>query len=471
MEVLRLANLVAAVLDRAALKIASGQGCVVGHRDLEGGCELLPRTQHLARLRVCFDSPIADTAQRDPFESNRQAAGINHSHPHLKPLAGDDRPHGGRRREGGARSLGTERRGNGSKLKPQGRIDRVLELPLFDRQQEKSLVAPFRKADRLASQAQSLRQKGRDRRRVVDAVGCHGVLDPPLDRGKQSGNAVGRRAAQKLVDARDRGVDSVEESGFSLLGRDAALQPLEELVVGAGSLAPPAADLGALKAQAQGRELLVALSQPRAEGSGVDVDVPAVIGRLGARTGQPSGPEIAAVEFERLPRPQPLLADLLRESIRVPGSGECLLGRDSRDLVIAVAVSRSAVEAGDEHQGAIDANDPHDVPQDVFSAPLPERFVQVLRVAVVDQRGEVLIVQAVIPIGNQHLLRPDQAQTVEQFRPDGVGPALPPVQGEQRSAHAPAAAQVGQCPPLLVVRMGRGVQDARCRLEPQKALP
>ena len=212
----------------------------------------------------------------------------------------------------------------------------------------------------------------------------------------------------------------VSRSGAS----DAAFHPLEKMTVRARSFAPPAAVLRALKAQSQCRELLVALAQPGAERPGVDGDVPAVVGRLAAAAERVL--EIAAVELERLPGSEPLVAYLFGERIGVAGQVKRFLGHYAGRLVVAVAVLRAAVEAGDERQRAVDANDPDDIPQNVLFAPLPERLFQILGVAVVDQSGEILVVETVVAVGNEEFLGADQAQPVEQLGADGVGaPPLP----------------------------------------------
>ena len=56
------------------------------------------------------------------------------------------------------------------------------------------------------------------------------------------------------------------------------------------------------------------------------------------------------------------------------------------------------------------------VAQHVLPAPLVERLVQPLRESVVDDRREVLLIHAVVAVGGQQLLGPDQAQGIEQLR-------------------------------------------------------
>ena len=324
---------------------------------------------------------------------------------------------------------------------------------------------------RFADAGQSLGQEGRHRGRVADVESGDGILHQALRFRKQGGDALGRRASQEPIEACDRCIDPVEEAGFAFGRRHPARDPFEELVVGSGRFAPAPAGLGTLETQAQGRKLLVARSEPGAESSDIEVDVPAMVGGRAASAGRAPGPEIAPIEFERLPRAQAFLADLLGELVGVARQLEGLHGRHARRLVVAVAVPRPSVEAGDQHQRPIEADDPHDVPQDVLPPPLPQGFVQVLGVSVVDQRAEVLVVQTVVAVGNQHFLGPDQAQFIEKFRPDGVGSALAPIERQHRCPRAEAAAEVGQGAALLVVWMGSRVEDAGGRPEPLQLLP
>ena len=70
---------------------------------------------------------------------------------------------------------------------------------------------------------------------------------------------------------------------------------------------------------------------------------------------------------------------------------------------------------------------------DVLAAPLLERFVEPLREAVVDHRREVLLVDAVVPVGQQQFLGADQAERIEQLRADRVVAAFAAVERQQET--------------------------------------
>ena len=136
-----------------------------------------------------------------------------------------------------------------------------------------------------------------------------------------------------------------------------------------------------------------------------------------------------------------------------------------------MAIARIAIESGDEHQRAVNANHSDNVPQHVLPAPLTQGFAHDLGIAVVDQGCEVLVIQTVVAVGNQQFLGSDQAQPVKELRSHGVGTRLPAVQREQGGPHSLAATQMGQGPPLLVVGVGGGVENACGRLQALEMLP
>jgi hypothetical protein len=139
--------------------------------------------------------------------------------------------------------------------------------------------------------------------------------------------------------------------------------------------------------------------------------------------------------------------------------------------VIAVTVALISLEARDQHEGTLCANHPNDVAQNVLMAPLLERLIEPLGKPVVDHAREVLLVDAVVSIRNQELLRPNQADGIEQLRADGVVTGFASIQRQQRHARTLATAQHRQHTAVLVVGMRGRVHRARGRLKLQQLLP
>jgi len=221
----------------------------------------------------------------------------------------------------------------------------------------------------------------------------------------------------------------------------------------------PAAVLRALEAQADAGEVAEGLAQPRAVLAGVGADRPVLVL---AHT--------AHVQLEGLPGTQPF-RNLLRKHRGIACGAEGVLGHQPGGLVIAVTVARVSLEAGDQHQRAVDAHDPDHLAQDVLLAPLLQGLVEPFGEAVIDDAREVLLVDAVVAVGQEQLLRADEAEAVEQLGADRVVSRLPPVQREESDPRAQAAADPGQDPAVLVVRVGGRVHRARRRPQLQELLP
>ena len=143
----------------------------------------------------------------------------------------------------------------------------------------------------------------------------------------------------------------------------------------------------------------------------------------------------------------------------------------ARLAVIAVSVARVSLEARDQHQRAVHAHDPNHLAQDVLLAPFLQGFVEPLGEAVIDDAREVLVVDAIVAVGQEQLLGADEAEAVEQLGADRVVSRLSPVEREQGRPRAQAPADPGQDPAVLVVRMSGGMHRARRRPQLQELLP
>ena len=137
--------------------------------------------------------------------------------------------------------------------------------------------------------------------------------------------------------------------------------------------------------------------------------------------------------------------------------------------MVAVAVARSAVKAGDDDVRPVEPHDANAIAQHILLAPVLERLVHALRESEIGHAGKELV-NAVISAGCQEFLGAHQAQRVEQLRSDEVRAAFAAVEREQPRTHALGAGEPGDERPVLIVRMSGGVKHRGRRPEPQQAL-
>jgi hypothetical protein len=109
-----------------------------------------------------------------------------------------------------------------------------------------------------------------------------------------------------------------------------------------------------------------------------------------------------------------------RKHLRVGGGLEGVLRDETGGLVVAVTVALVALEPRNQHERAIPADDAHDVAQHRLAPPLLERLVEAFREAVVDDRREVLPIQAVVAAGHLQFLGANQSDRVEELGSDRV---------------------------------------------------
>ena len=130
-----------------------------------------------------------------------------------------------------------------------------------------------------------------------------------------------------------------------------------------------------------------------------------------------------------------------------------------------------ALKARDQDERPIHPDDPDDIAQDVLAAPFVQRFVEPLRKAVIDHRGEVLPIDSVIPIGIEQFFGPYQTESVEELGADRVVAGFAAVQRHERQPHAVPAAEQREHASVLVVGMRRGVHRAGRRRQLEDFLP
>jgi hypothetical protein len=139
--------------------------------------------------------------------------------------------------------------------------------------------------------------------------------------------------------------------------------------------------------------------------------------------------------------------------------------------VLPVAIPGRALPARHDDERARAANNAHHVAHDRLPIPQVERLVEPLRIAVIGGCREVEVVEPVVLACEQQFLGAQQSEGVEQLGADGVVARLASRDRQEDRPSADAAARGRQQRPLLVVRVGYGVQEARGGRELLEAVP
>ena len=132
-----------------------------------------------------------------------------------------------------------------------------------------------------------------------------------------------------------------------------------------------------------------------------------------------------SVILDRLPRAQAFF-QLLRKHRRVPGGLERFLRHLAGGLMIAVAVGTPADKNGSDHQRTCDTDRSHYIGQHAIVSPVIQTLLFGFRKAIIDYPSPKLL-NAIVLIGGEKLLGPDQPECVEVVGRHYVGPALSPV--------------------------------------------
>ncbi|MEZ5419846.1 MAG: hypothetical protein R2708_21225 [Vicinamibacterales bacterium] len=461
------------VVDRVAALLQAGAmevGARAERRVGADGDRESPR-QHLVGGDRRRDAGLADGRRRPARRGGERDLGRRHLAPaavgepraHLEGLAGHRRRHRRRRGEGRHRPGGLGHPGRlrrGRELQAQAGGDGLLGLPLLDAQDEERLVLAGALGDRLPDELQGRGEAGHGGRGIGHGEVGGGAAERAIHPRKLVGHALGRAPAERGVEARVAGVESVEDRAFLLGGRR---QPRAHAgvvaVVGPGAGHEPAAVLRTLETQAEAGDVVERVAEIGAVLAAVDAHRPRLVLA-----------DAADVDLEGLPRTQ-ALGNLLGIDVRVAGGLECELRDEPGRLVVAVAIALVALEARQQHPRPAHADDADDIAHHGVLAPLLERLLEALREAVVHHRREVLLVNAVVAVGDAQLLGADEPEAVEELRPDGVVARFPAVQREQGQPGAVAARQARDDAAVLVIGMRRGVHDARRRARLEDLLP
>ena len=453
----RIFHPVASLADRVACEVGSAEWGVFGHR-----CrEVPPRdgvpTERGGRRRFdCGDRPPVSRLDGDLVHDDLHSARVHQLRPDPERLTRRDGLEGrgwSEARKAPLRVLVVPGTGPGREGQAEGGLNRILELPLLHLEHEDRVRLRREGLEGRAGGGQAAGKSRDGGFRLLEAEGRDCGVHVRIDGRQGLAGPVGLRLVQCGEETRQARVDAIEEAQLLWRCVDEALDPLVVSEDVAGSLPPATAHLGALKAQAEVGELLVRAAQPGTVLPGVRPERPVFV-----------FPGATHVELEGLPRTQALF-DLLRKGLRVPGQVERLLRHETGGLVLAVAVPFVALEARDDDEGPGHPNHPHEVAQDGLPTPLVQRFLEPLRVAVVGGRGEILLVDAVVLIGQQQLLGPDETEAIEELGADGVVPALAAVQRHERDPNPVPPAQHRQDAAVLVVRVGCRVKGAGGRLQ------
>ena len=135
---------------------------------------------------------------------------------------------------------------------------------------------------------------------------------------------------------------------------------------------------------------------------------------------------------------------------------------------MAVGLGRLRRKTGDDHVGAKLPDDGDHVSQHRVLPPDAQSLVGTLREAEVARPGEELL-GAVDPARRQQLLRPDEPQRRPLLGPDQVLPAVAASDRQVGGAQQRAVGQVSEQRGVLVVGVGRDVEDAAGHAQPAQA--
>src|SRR5690606_4139093 len=113
------------------------------------------------------------------------------------------------------------------------------------------------------------------------------------------------------------------------------------------------------------------------------------------------GNAVVAVELERRPGRDALLAEQFREAPCIAGDVECLPGQDASRLMVAVPVARGAAEHRYDHVRPEPADHPHHILEQRVARPEPECLVRCLGEPEIERAGEVLFAAVDASCGNQ----------------------------------------------------------------------
>ena len=232
------------------------------------------------------------------------------------------------------------------------------------------------------------------------------------------------------------------------------------VAVASASGAHPARGLGALEGESPAGPPLVGVAQPGA-----------LLGRVHLHVHRLIDPHAAPERPGHPPRTEALVAELAREAGRIRRRRNRLRRQQPRRVVVAVPVARRPVEAAHDDERAVETDDPDHVLQHRLPVPAAVRLLDGLRVAVVDRRREVEVVEAVVAPGEDEFARPDEAESVEKLGADGVRARLAAVEAEEGGARAPPPAREREHAGVLVVGVCGHVQEARGRRQLAKAVP
>ena len=158
------------------------------------------------------------------------------------------------------------------------------------------------------------------------------------------------------------------------------------------------------------------------------------------------------VNGQRLPRLQTIL-ELLGKDLGIARDFEGFLRDFARDLVMAVAIGRSADKGGQDDLRPHHAHREHRVVKHAIVAPLGEGFFLGFGEAVVGLSAPQLL-RAIILVGSEQLVGADETQRIVTLGRHGVQTAFAARKREQCDAHAEAAREIGHESAVFIVGMG-----------------
>ena len=125
---------------------------------------------------------------------------------------------------------------------------------------------------------------------------------------------------------------------------------------------------------------------------------------------------------------------------------------------MVLAASGRLQGKGEDHVRPHHAHHAHDVAQRLLAPPLLEGLLHAERIAELVRAREVLR-RPVVAMDRGQLLRAQDAEGLEQLRPDLVLSAVAPGDRQERRVQPAAAVELDEHAVVLVVGMGRHIKD------------
>jgi hypothetical protein len=137
--------------------------------------------------------------------------------------------------------------------------------------------------------------------------------------------------------------------------------------------------------------------------------------------------------------------------------------------MVPVTVALGSLPSSDDDMRLLLAHDPHYFAKQLLAIPGTPRFLDVLRVTIIDMVGEAHPAPVVLRRAKE-LERPERAERIEEIARNYVRARFPARKREQRNIHTQSARQPRNRTAILVIRVRGDVEHSRGSAEPLERL-